>query len=134
MNNMKLLSELCRWPLSIKVEKQMFKYLQSFPFVNKDRFFVKFVILWQILQKLCKAFEEDILEPNGWVKNLKNIVDLHEQSDLIKYIFKVIDREILKKDYKTKNQFLQKTTTDCYTVRHFYNYNRSKKIKAFSLN
>ena len=58
----------------------MFKYLQTFPFVEKNRFFYQ-------------AFEEVILEPNGLVRNLKNV---HGQSDLIKNIFGVIDGEIPK--------------------------------------
>ena len=82
----------------------MFKYLQRFFFVDKDRY-------------LNKAFEEDILEPTGWARILKNIVDLHGQSDLIKNIFKVIDGEIPKKGYKTKNTFLQMRATGCCTVK-----------------
>ena len=96
----------------------MFKYLQTFPFVEKNRFFYQ-------------AFEEVILEPNGLVRNLKNIVGLHGQSDLIKNIFGVIDGEIPKTEYKTKNQFLQKWTTDCYKQRYFDNYICSEKNKSF---
>ena len=96
----------------------MFKYLQRFPFAEKNRFFYQ-------------AFEEVILEPNGLVRNLKNIVGLHGQSDLIKNIFGVIDGEIPKTEYKTKNQFLQKWATDCYKQRFFYNYICSEKNKSF---
>ena len=96
----------------------MFKYLQRFPFAKKNRFFYQ-------------AFEEVILEPNGLVRNLKNIVGLHGQSDLIKNIFGVIDGEIPKTEYKTKNQFLQKWATECYKQRYFYNYICSEKNKSF---
>ena len=96
----------------------MFKYLQTFPFPEKNRFFYQ-------------AFEEVILEPNGLVRNLKNIVGLHGQSDLIKSIFGVINVEIPKTEYKTKNQFLQKWTTHCYKQRFFYNYICSEKNQSF---
>ena len=71
VNNMKVLSELGRTPLSIYIEKQIFKYLERFPFVNKDRY-------------LYKVFEEDNLDNKRWVKNIKNIFDSYGQSNVIR--------------------------------------------------
>ena len=118
VNNMKVLTELGRTPLSIYIQKQMFKYLQRFPFVDKDRY-------------LYKAFEEDSLDKNGWVKNIKNTLDSYGQSNLIKNIFKVIQGEISEKDYKPKHNFFLKRATDCYVQQHFYNYIDNTENQSF---
>ena len=61
VNNIKVLAEVAQFPLSINIEKQMIKYLQSFTFIDKDKY-------------ISKAFQEDNLDTAGWIRNIKNIL------------------------------------------------------------
>ena len=80
----------------------MFKYLQRFPFNDKDRY-------------LNKAFQEDNLNTAGWIRNMKNILELYGQVNLIQNIFKIIEGEI-SANYKPKYKFFQKRASNCYLM------------------
>ena len=60
---MKILAELGRTPLKINIEIQMFKYLQRFAFIEKNRY-------------VFKAFQEEDLALDGWVKYMKTKLEL----------------------------------------------------------
>ena len=109
VNNIKVLAELGRYPLKISIETQMFKYLQRFPFLDKDRY-------------LVKAFEEDLLSNNGWVNNIKGTLERYGIYNLMNNILKVRKGEITKELYKKKHKFFQKRATDCYLQEKFYKY------------
>ena len=61
MNSTKILAEPGSTPLSKNTVKQMLKYLQRFPSVDKNR-------------KSNKAFEEDVLDLISWIRKLKEIL------------------------------------------------------------
>ena len=80
---MKILTELGRTPLKNNIEIQMFKYLQRFAFIEKYRY-------------VLKAFQEENLAIDGWVKYMKTKLDLLGLVNLMGNICKVICEEISK--------------------------------------
>ena len=60
---MKILAELGRTPLKINIEIQIFKYLQRFPFLEKNRY-------------VFKTFLEENLAIDRWVKYMKTKLEL----------------------------------------------------------
>ena len=60
---MKTLAEPGRTPLKINIEIQMFKYLQQFAFMQKERY-------------VSKAFQEENQAINGWVNFMKTKLEL----------------------------------------------------------
>ena len=93
-SNTKVLAELGRLPFKIYIETQIFKYLQRLPFLEEDTF-------------LRKAINEEIKINSGRIANLKYILDSYGLFNLMINIFKVVERDLSKKDYKNK-QFLSK--------------------------
>ena len=61
----------------------MFKYLQRFIFIDKDRYFYK-------------EFQENNLDTAGWIRNIKNTLELHGEGNLTQNIVKKL-REKLEK-------------------------------------
>lgn len=118
VSNMKVLAELGRTPLKNNIETQMFKYLQRFAFIQKDRY-------------VFKAFEEENLIPNGWVTHLKTKLDLLGLGNLIINIFKVVSGDISKENYQSKHNFFQKRVRDFYIQSEFYSYVDNSENKSF---
>ena len=68
----------------------MFKYLKLLPHIEENTY-------------LCKAINEEIkIKSLGWISNLKYILDLYELSNLMINIFKVVQGDMSKEDYKNK--------------------------------
>ena len=85
----------------MSIETQLFKYLQRIPFVKEDSY-------------LRKAFNEELAnKESGWVTKMRHLLDSHGMSNLILNIFKVLNGEIDKKEYKIKHKFFQKRAKDC---------------------
>ena len=61
----------------------MFKYLQRFPFIDKD------ICLY-------KAFQGDNLDTAEWIKSIKDILKLYGQGNLIQKIFKKVGEKLVK--------------------------------------
>ena len=80
---MKNLAELGRTPSKRIIEIQMFKYLQRFVFIEKERSF-------------SKTFQEEDQAIDGWVKYMKTKLDLFGFCNLMGNIYKVISGEISK--------------------------------------
>ena len=87
----------------------MFKYVQRFAFIEKDRY-------------VFKAFLEEIQAMDGWVKRMKTKLELLGLGNFMLNIYKVISREISKEKDRSKHKFFQKLATDCYIKNQFYNY------------
>ena len=85
----------------MSIETQLFKYLQRIPFVKEDSY-------------LRKAFNEELAnKESGWVRKMRQLLDAYGMSNLILNIFKVLNGEIDKKEYKIKHKFFQKRAKDC---------------------
>ena len=85
----------------MSIETQLFKYLQRIPFVKEDSY-------------LLKAFNEELAnKESGWVRKMRQLLDSYGMSNLILNIFKVLNGEIDKKEYKNKHKFFQKRAKDC---------------------
>ena len=69
----------------------MFEYLKRFPFIDKKRY-------------LYKTFLEENLDIVWWIKNIKNILELYGQGNLIQNIFKLIGSVISGNDYNPKHK------------------------------
>ena len=96
----------------------MFKYLQRLPFLKKNIY-------------LGKAINEEVKITNsGWIANLKYIIDSYRSSNHMINIFKVVEGDISKKDYKDKNLF-QKRAKDCFILENFFTY-ASEKMNIFT--
>ena len=105
-----MLGEPGRFPLRISIEIQLFKYLQRIPFRKEDCY-------------LRKAFNEELVnKESGWVTKMRHLLDSHGMSNLILNIFKVLNGEIDKKEYKNKHTFFQKTAKDCSIQTLLYTY------------
>ena len=92
----KLLRELGRFPFRITTETQLFKYLQRIPFAKEDCY-------------LRKAFNKELAnKESGWVTKMRHLLGSYSMSNLILNIFKVLNGEIDKKEYKNKHKFSQK--------------------------
>ena len=115
---MKILAELGRTPLKINIEIQMFKYLQRFAFIEKERY-------------VSKAFQEENQTIDGWVKYIKTKLELLGLCNLMGNIYKVINGEISKEKYRSKHKFFQKRATDCYIQNQFYNYIDNEENRSF---
>ena len=118
VNNMKILAELERTPLKINIEIQMFKYLQQFTFIEKDRY-------------VFKAFQEENQAIDGWVKHMKTKLELLGLCNLMGNIYKVISGEVSQEKYWSKNTFFQKRASDCYIQNQFYNYIEIEDHRSF---
>ena len=94
VNNMKILAELERTPLKINIEIQMFKYLQQFTFIEKDRY-------------VFKAFQEENQAIDGWVKHMKTKLELLGLCNLMGNIYKVISDKSHKKNTGQKIRFFR---------------------------
>ena len=85
----------------MSIETQLFKYLQRIPFVKEDSY-------------LRKSFNEELAnKESGWVRKMRQLLDSYGMSNLILNIFKVLNGEIDKKEYKIKHKFFQKRAKDC---------------------
>ena len=105
-----MLGKLDRFPLRISNETQLFKYLQRIPFVKEDGY-------------LRKAFNEELAnKESGWVRKMRQLLDSYGMSNLILNIFKVLNGEIDKKEYKNKHKFFQKRAKDCSIQTFLYTY------------
>ena len=105
-----MLGKLGRFPLRISIETQLFKYLQRIPFVKEDCY-------------LRKAFNEELAnKESGWVRKMRQLLDSYGMSNLILNIFKVLNGEIDKKEYKNKHKFFQKRAKDCSIQTFLYTY------------
>ena len=86
-----MLGKLGRFPLRISIETQLFKYLQRIPFVKEDCY-------------LRKTFNEELAnKQSGWVTKMRHLLDSYSMYNLILNIFKVLNGEIDKKEYKNKH-------------------------------
>lgn len=61
----------------------MFKYLQRFNFIDKERY-------------LYKAFQESNLDTVRWLRNIKNIFELYGEGKLIQNIIKKLRVKLVK--------------------------------------
>ena len=95
----------------------MFKYLQRFAFIEKERY-------------VSKAFQEENQAIAGWVKYMKTKLELG-LGNLMGNIYKVINGEISKGKYRSKDKFFQKRATDCYIQNQFYNYIDNEENRSF---
>ena len=96
----KVLGELGRFPPRISTETQLFKYLQRILFVKEDCY-------------LRKAFNEELAnKESGWVTKMRHLMYSYGMSNLILNIFKALNDEIDKKEYKNKHKFFQKRAKD----------------------
>ena len=94
----------------MSIETQLFKYLQRIPFVKEDSY-------------LRKAFNEELAnKESGWVTKMRHLLDSYGMSNLILNIFKVLNGEIDKKEYKNKHKFFQKRAKDCSIQTFLYTY------------
>ena len=97
----------------------MFKYLQRLPFLEENLY-------------LRKAINEEIKIINsGWISSLKYILDSYGLSILIINIFKVVEGDISKKEYKNKRNFFQKRAKDCFIQENFFRY-ASENMNIFT--
>lgn len=87
-SNKNVLAELCRFLFKIYIETQMFKYLQRFRFLEEITY-------------LRKAINEG----SGWIASLKYILDSYGLSNLMINIFKIVEGDISKKNYKDKHKY-----------------------------
>ena len=92
VRSMKILAELGRTALKINIEIQMFKYLQLFAFIEKDKY-------------VFKAFQEEKHAIDGWVKYMKTKLELLGLGNLMRNINKMINGEISKEKYRSKQKF-----------------------------
>ena len=105
-----MLGELGRFTLRISIETQLFKYLQIIPFVKEDCY-------------LPKAFNEELAnKESGWVTKIRHLLDSYGMSNPILIIFKVLNGEVDKREYKNKHKFFQKRAKDCSIQTLLYNY------------
>ena len=92
----KVFGELGRFSLRICIETQLFKYLQRIPLLKEDCY-------------LGKAFNEELAnKESGWMTKMRHLLDSCGMSNLILNIFKVLNGEIDKKEYKNKHKFFPK--------------------------
>ena len=77
---MKILAELRRTPLKINTEIQMFKYLQWFAFIERERY-------------VSKAFQEENQALDEWVKYMTIKLEFLGLGNLMGNIYKVISGE-----------------------------------------
>ena len=75
VSSIKILAELGRIPLKINIEIQMFKYLQRFAFIEKERY-------------VSRLFQAENQAIDGWVKDMKTKLELTGN------MYKVISGEI----------------------------------------
>ena len=80
VSSMKILAELRRTPLKINIEIQMFKYLQWFAFIEKERY-------------VSKAFQEENQTIDEWVKYMTIKLELLGLGNLMENIYKGISGE-----------------------------------------
>ena len=105
-----MLGELGRFPLRITIETQLFKYLQRIPFVKEDCY-------------LRKGFHEELTNnESGCVTKMRHLLYSYGMPNLILNIFKVLNGEIDKKEYKNKHKFFQKRAKDCSIQTLLYSY------------
>ena len=115
----KVLGKLGRFPFRITIETQLFKYLQRIRFVKEDCY-------------LRKAFKEELAnKESGWVAKMRHLLDSYSMSNLILNIFKVLNGEIDKKEYKNKHRFFQKRAKDCCIQTLLYTF-KNEKNNIFS--
>ena len=121
ISSSKLLGELGRFPFRISIETQLCKYLQRIPFVKGDCY-------------LRKAFNEELAnKESAWVTKMRHLLECYGMSNLILNIFKVLNEEIDKKEYKNKHKFFQRRTKDCCIQTLLYTY-KNEKNKFFFTN
>ena len=114
-----MLGELGRFPLRINIETRLFKYVKRIPFVKEDCY-------------LRKAFNEELSnKESGWVTKMRHLLDSYGMSNLILNIFKVLNGEIDKKEYKNKHKFFQKRAKDFSIQALLYTY-KNEKSNFFS--
>ena len=92
-SNMKVLAELGRLPFTIYIETHMFKYLQRLLFLEENS------------HLLTTINEESKITNSGWIANLEYILDSYGLSNLMINIFKDVEEDISKKDYKNEHNF-----------------------------
>ena len=118
LHNVRVMKRPCQIGLENNIDTQMFKYLQRFAFIEKDRY-------------VFKAFEEENLIPDGWVTIMKTKLELLGLGNLKDNIFKVLRGEISKENYRSKHNFFQKRLRDCYIQNQFYNYVDNNENTSF---
>ena len=110
----KVLGELSRLPLRISIKTQLLKNLHRIPFVKEDCY-------------LRKAFNEELSnKESGWVTKMRHLLDSYGMSNLILNIFKALNDEMDKKEYKNKPKFFQKGAKDCSIQTLLYTYKNEK--------
>ena len=83
-----VLGELGQFPFRTTIETQLFKYLQRIPFVKEDCY-------------LRKGFHEELTNnESGCVTKMRHLLYSYGMPNLILNIFKVLNGEIDKKEYK----------------------------------
>ena len=95
----------------------MYKYLQRFTFIVKDRY-------------LYKEFQKKLVAAK-WIRNIKGILELQGQGNLFQNIFKTSEGEIRENNYKPKHKVFLKKASESYLKRIFYSYINSTAIKSF---
>ena len=76
---------------------------------------------------LRKTFNEELAnKKSGWVTKMRHLLDCYGMSNLILNIFKVLNGEIDKKEYKNKDRFFQKRAKDCCIQILLYTYKNKK--------
>ena len=70
-----------------------------------------------------KVFNEEVTnKESDSVKKMRHLLDSYGMSNLILNIFKVLNGEIDKKEYKNKHKFFQKRAKDCSIQTFLYTY------------
>ena len=87
-SNKNVLAELCRLLFKVYIETQMFKYSERFRFLEENTY-------------LRKVINED----SGRIANLKYILYSYGLSNLMINIFKIVEGDISKKNYKNKHKY-----------------------------
>ena len=76
---------------------------------------------------LRKAFNEKLAnKQSGWVTKMRHQLDSYGMPHLILNIYKVLNGEIDKKEYKNKHKFFQKRPKDCCIQTLLYTYKNEK--------
>ena len=96
VSNMKILIEIRRKLLKINIEIEIFKYIQRFAFIEKDRY-------------VFKAFQEENLPIDGWIKYMKTNLEYLGLGNLMGNIYEAVSGKISKEKCGLKYKYFLET-------------------------
>ena len=121
-NNVATLSELGRYPFSIDIDVQIFKYFQRFIYVDKERY------LYKAFQEECVS---DFVDSEGWVTSIKNKLNKYGLTSLWKDITKACKSGELTQNYKNKSETFKLRAKDTYLQTCLFSSNLDKTEHNF---